>query len=399
MDGLPFRRIYTGDEELRLRVNDPHTSLDPLYGGRPEAGAPGIAFIDLDADIFDILEARLRLELWGGHPGTAAKRVTVNGRGNYYLPETGTALGHCTYSDISIPLSPGDLIRGRNGFQFSCDRGSSFWGHYIIDNLALELGYKNPPPWILSRIPFFASPPPVELDLSERERGVHFRLTSRGMAGLERGELLRADIFASYPGPRLPLDGEGGDRKFRGYMRGRRWCGNIGSLNASIRELFFDPGLLPLGTKEVTFSVELSLPGGLFALLELGKNAFSPGAGGRMLPFFPVEQPRPFWSRAGKRAEARFVLDQVDRRDWKLQVRFWNGGAGTVTEPVRLNGHPLQLLSSGAPHDLEGYEIDLEPSLLREGENRFTLLSDTEHHGIELLYPGPVILGYERDGQ
>jgi hypothetical protein len=35
--------------------------------------------------------------------------------------------------------------------------------------------------------------------------------------------------------------------------------------------------------------------------------------------------------------------------------------------------------------------IDVPLALLRGGENSLTVLSDTEHHGIEILLPGPAL--------
>jgi len=35
----------------------------------------------------------LYLEVWGGHPGTAGKRITLNGRSAYDLPADGVADG------------------------------------------------------------------------------------------------------------------------------------------------------------------------------------------------------------------------------------------------------------------------------------------------------------------
>jgi hypothetical protein len=41
--------------------------------------------------------------------------------------------------------------------------------------------------------------------------------------------------------------------------------------------------------------------------------------------------------------------------------------------------------------------LPLEPGLLRQGSNRIELLSDTEHHGIEILPLGPAIVVRARD--
>jgi hypothetical protein len=37
-------------------------------------------------------------------------------------------------------------------------------------------------------------------------------------------------------------------------------------------------------------------------------------------------------------------------------------------------------------------QIDIDPYWLRHGPNEIRLLSDTEHHGIEVLRPGPALI-------
>jgi hypothetical protein len=87
------------------------------------------------------LEAvELCCELWGGHPGTANKRVSINGRSLYPLPENGTAAGHCTHSYPLIPLRRDDVVNGYNALQFACDKGTTFCGHFIVDNACLRAG-------------------------------------------------------------------------------------------------------------------------------------------------------------------------------------------------------------------------------------------------------------------
>ena len=121
-------------------------SVDPKYGDRPEAHANGLMTLLLRENLPMLKAAHLYLELWGGHPHTANKRFTLNGKGGYSLPETGAAAGHCVYTYPSIPLVLSDLVRGTNALQLSCDRGDSFWGHYIVDNRSPPLFLDARPP-------------------------------------------------------------------------------------------------------------------------------------------------------------------------------------------------------------------------------------------------------------
>ncbi|MGE3820671.1 MAG: serine hydrolase domain-containing protein, partial [Isosphaeraceae bacterium] len=75
----------------RFRVNDPLAASHPDHGKRSETRGNGLMQILMDEPIAEIQGAELALELWGGHPGTANKRVAVNGRGTYAIPEVGAA--------------------------------------------------------------------------------------------------------------------------------------------------------------------------------------------------------------------------------------------------------------------------------------------------------------------
>ena len=110
----------------RFRVNAPETSLTPAWMYRSEARENGMMLIRIDEDLALLEKAEIYAEIWGGHPGTAGKRLSINGRSTYALPEVGTSAGHCTYSYPRIPLKLTDLVNGYNAIQFACDGNRLF---------------------------------------------------------------------------------------------------------------------------------------------------------------------------------------------------------------------------------------------------------------------------------
>jgi hypothetical protein len=56
------------------------------------------------------------------------------------------------------------------------------------------------------------------------------------------------------------------------------------------------------------------------------------------------------------------------------------------------NGHPYLITSGRASHDLVFTNVEVNVKHLESGANTLALLSDTEHHGIEVLLPGPCLL-------
>ena len=103
--------------------------------------------------------------------------------------------------------------------------------------------------------------------------------------------------------------------------------------------------------------------------------------------------PEPFWSRAGKKKVCTIELGAdsflIERAE--LCVLIWDGGAGAVKDYFTLNGHPLAVARTGK-HDVIWSRLDLDPRLLKKGTNRIEVMSDTEHHGLEVLMPGPALV-------
>ena len=83
------------------------------------------------------------------------------------------------------------------------------------------------------------------------------------------------------------------------------------------------------------------------------------------------------------------VPGQVERAE--LRVVVWDGGAETVRDNFMLNGEAFPVAETGR-HDVLYRRLAVPPSLLRRGKNTIELLSSTDHHGIEVLLPGPAIV-------
>jgi hypothetical protein len=115
----------------RFRVNAPEVVTHPTFATRPEAKGNGMLQVRIQEDLRLLQGAELDLELWGGHPGTRNRRVTINGRTTYALPGVASDT-QCTHMYPRLALKVTDLVDGYNALQFACDQGASFWGHFIF---------------------------------------------------------------------------------------------------------------------------------------------------------------------------------------------------------------------------------------------------------------------------
>jgi hypothetical protein len=365
----------------RFRVNSPSVVLHPEFGKRVEAKANGMMQIFIDEDLSLIDGAELYMEIWGGHPHTENKRITINGRSTYYLPEVGTASGNCTHMYPTIPIKITDLVNGYNVLQFACDQGESFWGHFIVDEACLRLKLKPEHPALqVNELKGFDSK--VEY-LSAHHDGI---IVS------EHISIKTSVIQAKYFG--YDENGDGDMNDWHGFTINRKPVGyfeNIDEESVGIVLLEIDKFIPQPLSGDVPIRAWIDFK--YFPkLIYLTKESTMPyiGLGDRI--YLSNDLPVPFWSRAGnlKTCTIEIDVDPSDIEAAQLHCVVWDGGHGTVEDYFKLNGHSIKVAGEGK-HDVIYSEISIDPAFLKNGVNTIELLSDTEHHGIEILLPGPAV--------
>jgi hypothetical protein len=372
----------------RFRVNSPEAALDPQFASRSEVRGNGMLQILMEEDLRKLAGTELALELWGGHPGTARRRVTPNGRTTYELPDF--AGEHCCHMYPIVALKLTDLVSGYNALQFACDQGTSFWGHFIVDNACLRAELKPEHPDLTAaglagcsaRVrasPSAAEPETLELVLDAPPEIVA-RIVSVDYEGLYRG---------------YDENGDTRETDWHGFTKHRRRVAHLGTATKPPFAVSWDVSMLPA---QQAMAVRATLH---FRDHEHLIYVTPPTTGLRTPEHRDVDvtlirsgdMPAPFWSRAGRRKTCTLELDvapdRIERAE--LHVVVWDGGAGTVRDSFTFNGRPLPVAGAGR-HDVIYTRLPIEPALLRRGPNTIELLSDTEHHGIEILLPGPALV-------
>jgi len=371
-----------------FRVNSPDTTTGP-FADRPEAKKDGVLRINVDQDLREVESAELCLELWGGHPGVANKRFMLNGQSEYSLPEVGSADDNCTYSYPLIALKLGELCQGENDFAFTCDKGTTFWGHFLIRKAILRL-YLKPGCKTLAEAGLAEAA--LAVAASEPvgpERAVALDLQA---APNLRSRVASAEYWGLYNG--FDENGNGEAYDWHGFTKDGRAVGNVATVAANEGlgaswPLAMVPTDRPVLVRaRVRFADAAGLVYETPVIQVLAAEDPSP-----VRTYLPRSLPRPFWSRASGFKACVIPLDVSPGRieAAQLHVAIWDGGAGDVSEPFTLNGRPLPVAGKG-DHEVLYSVVNLEPDLLRKGDNVIVVDSDTEHHGIEVLLPGPALV-------
>ncbi len=374
--------------ERRLRVNPPEIVTDAKFGGRVEARENGLMVIQAEEDLFNTMAAELALEMWGGHPGTAGKRVTVNGRSTYSFPRVGSEDGHCTYSYPVIELKRTDLVDGWDAFQLALDQGSAFWGHALVDQAHLRIALPRLHPDLIQRRLDQFTATVVAASLDAPAEGLCFELQT------PQPELVDHVDFQTW------YFGYDENRNLRepdwhGFTKDRLPVGYAGAAAAAPFRATWDTSMLP-AQKNVAaraFVYFKADPALVYVTPTLTALTIADHPHAVVALYAPPDLPPSFWSRAGNLKTCSFVLDidpaRIERAE--LQVVTWTGGAGDVKEYFKLNGKHFPV-AEGASHIVQYSRLPVDPGLLRQGKNTVELLSDTQEHGIEICYPGPALM-------
>lgn len=373
------------DGGKRWRVNDKYMSTDERFGDRWETQANGLMLLSIPEVPRQLHSTELYLELWGGHPHTGQKSFQLNGKGSYNIPSNSTTEGHCTYTYPCVSFEIHDLVNGMNAFQFSCERGDSFWGHYIIDQAAVRCYCSDDDPRLADYLDKGFSP---QIQVVPQEESLQLSIS-----GLEAfaPEISHIEFQGHYHD--FDDSGSGQEQSWHGYTQGREPVNSLGTATEPPFGLSWNTSMIPDQERPMKLRTIIHFKDDLKFQTDDLDNVELPSRT-RSVQFIKCDDlPIPFWSRANQLKETTFQLDHaIQSIDCaQLMIKIWDGGEGTIDKPFTINGHAYAITSGHANHDVVFSASEIDPAHLREGTNTIKLLSDTEHHGIEVLFPGPCL--------
>ena len=351
--------------------------------------------INID-DLKHAVRAEAILDRWGGHRGTINKRLRFNDHDWITVPEISTAPSGVRpemlmFQDnpvVAIPLQ--DLVEGTNIFEADCDEAGGFgwgqWGLYSLilrvyydpvvkgESLGFEAAIVSPRPG--SSIP---ENPPIRLN-AEARNGVS-----------------RVDVLASYDG--YDEDGDG----VYGGWHGSRFQplrGAPNELRDHVGTVWKQPYLLSWDTywvpdqepRGISLIARVQDSRGFWMVTEPVSDLTLERDGTSVQLYRAHGVPEDFGVRVNQKLQCQISIpaahDLTRATESAIHLRTWHG-ADSEHEPLQINGHSIPI--GGNNHHYDYDLLTFTPTALRNGENQFTVHSKTEHHQLEVLWPGPAI--------
>jgi len=368
------------------RVTDP----DAKAGGAQDFLPNPVMTFQVD-DLEGAVRAEALFDIWGGHPGTTDKRFRMNGNEWIGVPDHPTIPEdpECYYSEFNyifeIPLDQlqeGDnTLEGTSGGQTCFDFGWGQWGWYVM---ILRIYYSPDKAGTTGSIishpsgSVITEPDTIVVDASSP-------------AGIKRVELLGR--YRGYD--------ENGDGIFTDWHRNYHTTAldeHIGSSTGSPHRIIWDNRWIPdQQAHAISLVARICDNSNVWFVTEIVDSISLVRPEGVSVKMFTAENiPGKFGVRAGQTKSCDIQIDQLTgATNARIYHRTWNGqdggaGSGFIKEPLSVNSWKDKV--GGANHNYRLSIRKVPVEVLLEGKNVVSYSSQTSHHGIEILWPGPALL-------
>ena len=364
----------------------------------PDARHPGAAaflpnpVLELAIDDLDgAIRAEVLMDIWGGHAGTIGKRFRINGHDWIHVPDVPTLSDrdecYMTEYNVVLDLPLHYLRRGNNTFEGNSggqtchDFGWGQWGWYVM---MVRVYYGEEKAHVRGQVTWPASvcdiPDNPEIVVSPEDPGKvdQIQVLGKYFGYDENGDGVYYDWHRAYHSPEIE--------------------GHIGTLSKAPFRLTWDTRHVPDQDPANLYLVaRIRDTSGIWFVTDVVDSLSL-----KRPETFSVKMytshgiPEKFTVRAGKTLSCKINAENLGQAGaCVLLHRTWNAAddhaaGGHIEEPLLINGHPFKCY--GKNHFYALSAVDVPVSTLLEGDNEVAYTSDTEHHGIEILWPGPALI-------
>jgi hypothetical protein len=333
-------------------------------------------------DLSGAVAVEVYIEQWGGHAGTSEKRLRLNGGEWIDIPEpagipadAGLEKSPECYqylTHVTVPLPLEQLVPGENSFEFTAGPQICHnfgWGQWGVYGVTFRVYYDpDSKPHVPGRltVPDGSGDGPVFSALTD-----------------DPEKTQRIDFIARYED--FDYEGNGIYRQWHYTYRYGQIRHHVGSATAVPYAVTWDTEWVPDQAEPVELICRILSTDGLFYMTPPLEFSFE-RVGRSVRLYRPYDVPGAWQTRVRRRQGCSFFVAHDLRRasSARLLLSTWSGAHA---DAIGVNDTSL-VRRVGLDHDYSHDEIPVDTAFLRPGVNRAFTYSETEHHGIEVLWPG-----------
>jgi len=363
------------------------TGPDATAEGAKEFLPNSVNTVRID-DLDGAVKIEAYIEMLLCHGGTIDKKTRVNA--NAWIPirepllipgDAGqgppdTEYQYMRYPCVQIPL--GQVERGDNTFEFTCSGGTAlggWWPQWILYGVTFRVYYDDSKPHPTGQV-----------------------IGPSGSSTIGESAVLQANAAGPNPIEQVDFIGFYEDFNWEGDGQYRQWHyrylyneikSHIGTAAAEPYKVTWDNTWIPTQSRPIRIMARIVDATGMCYMTPAIENIrLVRSKTVRM--YKPYDVPKRWSTRAGNTHKCKVdVSDNLGEAvAAKIIMSTWNGVAA---EQIGINDKPV-VRAIGNNHDLSYDEFDVPLDLIRSGTNTLYTHSSTEHHGIEVQWPGMVLL-------
>jgi hypothetical protein len=380
------------------RVTDPTVTREDALPFLPNP----VLSININ-DLQGAIKAEVLMDIWSGHVGTSNKRFRFNNNDWIRIPEVPTIAvqPECYFaqSNVIMELPLSYLVEGVNTFEGTsggqiCNNYNwGQWGWYVM---MVRVYYGPEKAHTKGSIQYPVSGATI-LDNPEISVNVE-----------NAQDVAKVEILGKYYGY---------DQKGLGYYNDWHWAyhgvnieGHIGTATTSPFKRTWNTTWVPdQQAGGVSFKARIQGKNGVWYVTDIVDNiTLDRSEGGSVKMYTASEVPQNFVVRImnngnPRTRECKIIIADLDQAaEARFFHRTWNAadddaGRGTIELPLGINGNGFKTL--GVNHFFALSSLSIPTGILVEGKNNITYTSNTSHHGIEVMWPGPAIMVRYNKGQ
>lgn len=340
----------------------------------------------LNIELGDAIRAEMSVEYWGGHIGTSEQKFRVNGHDWIYIPQPHNTSGspQCYYRTIlgneTVPIPLEYLKDGCNEFQFTCGPQICHnfnWGFYWIYSFTVYIYYNSLKPHTEGKI---TSP------VSGSTTGDSPRITLSPSS--PPGSIKQVDFIGYYED--FDWDGNGIFRQWQYQTQYGSLRKHLGTTTCAPYTVTWDTEWIQDQDQPIKIMAKITNNNGVCYMTPAVENISLVRKDRSVKMYKASEVPENFGVRVGKKKTCKInITDNLSNaKDARLLLSTWSAAH---SDEIGINDKMI-VERIGRVHDYSYDSIRVPLDIIKKGTNIFYIFSKTEHHALEVNWPGPVLL-------
>ncbi len=368
------------------RVTDPNAR----HAGAAAFLPNPVLEINID-DLKGAVRAEVLMDIWGGHAGTSGKKFRFNDSAWMDVPDVPTIpqRPECYMTEYNVILNlplrylkeGKNTFEGTSGGQICYNFNWGQWGWYVM---MVRIYYGPGKSHAVGQITWPASGgtisenPEIAINPEDPGNVNKIQVIGKYYGYDENGDGLYFDWHRAYHGTEIE--------------------GHIGTLTQAPYQLTWDTRYVPdQDPAGISLVARIRDTNGIWFVTDVVDSIHLERPDSLSVKMYTSHDiPEKFTVRTGRTMSCKNVIDMlVNAMSCRLYHRTWNAGddhaaGGHIDKPLIINGSSFKCY--GKNHFFALSSVDVPVSILYEGINEIAYTSDTEHHGIEILWPGPAFI-------